>query len=375
MIADEKSRAAPQAVRRGPIEHSGNKPLVRGRVAAVTRAFPRARGRAREPMRRRDFLAAAGVAAAWTRPAKAEQRRVPAIGYLYPGSLAEGQDNLAAFRDGLAQEGYVEGRNVTFEFREAKDDLALLPELARDLVRRQVDVILAPANGASLRAARAATATIPIVFSFGGDPLKSGLVTSLSRPGGNITGVADFDVALSGKRLELIKLLVPAIATVAYLAAPGQPQAEREIANATEHARTLGVDVSVIWVSNVAEIDAAFATLAQKRVDAVCLMTHVLFFGHRARVVGLAARHRLPTVYPFIQYTQIGGLVSYGASLMDRSYQAGVYVGLILNGQKPGDLPVRRLTRFELAINMTTAKTLGLTVPARFLALTDKVIE
>src|SRR5262249_28219726 len=183
------------------------------------------------------FLAAAGGAAAWTRLAKAEQRRVPTIGYLYPGSLAEGQDNLAAFLEGLAKEGYVDGRNVTIEFREAKDDLALLPELARDLGSRQVDVILAPANGASLRAARAATATIPIVFSFGGDPVRAGLVTSLSRPGGNITGVADFDMALSGKRLELIKLLIPAASAVGFVAGGGPPAAPPPPAPAPGRAR------------------------------------------------------------------------------------------------------------------------------------------
>jgi putative tryptophan/tyrosine transport system substrate-binding protein len=326
-------------------------------------------------MRRRDFLSAAGAAAAWSLTAQAEDRRVPTIGYLYAGSLAEGQDNLEAFCKGLSETGYVAGQNVTFAFREAKDNLALLPELARDLARHRVDVILAPGNGAAAAAAKAATATIPIVFSNAGNPIGSGLVTSLSHPGGNITGVADFGIELSAKRLELLKLLVPAVSKVAFLVARKQPQAEREIANARGSAGSLGIDIVAEWVSTVENIDAAFATFAQERVDAVCLVTHVLFFGHRERVVGLAARYRLPTVYPFIQYTQSGGLMSYGSSVMERAYQAGLYVGLILNGQKPGDLPVRRLTKFELAINMTAAKALGLTVPARFLALADKVIE
>jgi putative ABC transport system substrate-binding protein len=326
-------------------------------------------------MKRRDFLTGAGATAAWSLTAKAQERRIPTIGYLYAGSLAEGQDNLEAFCKGLSETGYVAGQNVTFAFREAKDDLALLPELARDLVRRQVDVILAPGNGAAAVAAKAATATIPIVFSNAGNPMGSGLVTSLSHPGGNITGVADFGIELSAKRLELLKLLVPTASKVAVLAARKQPQAEREIANAQGSARSLGIDIVAEWVSTVENIDAAFATFAQERVDAVCLVTHVLFFGHRERVVDLAARYRLPTVYPFIQYTQSGGLMSYGSSVMERAYQAGVYVGLILKGRKPGDLPVRRLTKFELAINMTTAKALGLTVPARLLALADKVIE
>ncbi len=327
-------------------------------------------------MRRRDFLAVLGGAAAWPQLARGQQRRVPTIGYLDAGSLAESrQENMAAFRQGLAETGYVEGRNVRFEYREAKGNLALLPDLARDLVRHQVDVILAPGSGVAALAAKAATATIPIVFSNASNPVQSGLVTSLSHPGGNVTGVADFGMALSAKRLELIKLLLPSASVVAYLAVRDQPQAAGEIANAQDGARSLGVDVRAHWVSTVEEIDAAFATLAQERVDAVCLLTHLMFFSNRQRIIGLAARNRLPTVYPFIQFTQSGGLMSYGSSLTARTYQAGRYVGLILNGRKPGDLPIRRLTRFELAINMTTAKSLGLTVPPRFLALADKVIE
>jgi putative ABC transport system substrate-binding protein len=241
-------------------------------------------------------------------------------------------------------------------------------------VRREVDVILAPGSGAAVLAAKAATATIPIVFSNAGNPAQSGLVASLSHPGGNITGVADFGIELSAKRLELIKLLIPNAATVAFLAARNQPQAVSEIAHAQQAARSLGLDIVVVWVSTLDDVDAAFATFADKHVDAVCMVTNVLFFGHRAWIIGLAARHRVPMVYPFITYTQDGGLMSYGSSLMERAYQAGVYVGLILDGQKPADLPVRRLTKFELAINLTTAKRLGLTVSARFLALTDKVI-
>lgn len=326
-------------------------------------------------MRRRDFLAAVGGAALWPQLAQAEQPRVPTIGYLYAGSLAEGQDNLEAFRQGLAETGYAEGRNVTFEFRDAKGDLALLPELAHDLVRLRVDIILAPGSGVAAQAAKAATATIPIVFSNAGNPIRAGLVASLSHPGGNITGVADFGIALSAKRLELIKMLIPSAAVVAYLAVRNQPQAAGETAAAQESAKSLGIDILVLRVDTVGEIDAAFATLADKRVDAVCLVTNVLFFGNRARVIDLAARYRLPTIYPFITYTQDGGLMSYGSSVMARAHQAGVYVGLILNGQKPADLPVRRLTKFELAINTTTAKALGLTVPTRLLALTDKIIE
>jgi putative tryptophan/tyrosine transport system substrate-binding protein len=326
-------------------------------------------------MRRRYFLAAAVSAAIWPRPTQAQQRRVPTIGYLDAGSLAESrQENVVAFNQGLAETGYVAGRNVRFEYREAKGNLALLPELARDLVRSGVDVILAPGNGVAAKAAQAATQTIPIVFSNAGNPVQSGLVTSLSHPGRNITGVADFGIALSAKRLELTKLLIPAASVIAYLAVQNQPQAAREIANAQEGARSLGIEVFSLRVGNLEETDAAFATLAQRRVDALCLVTNLLFFSNRRHLIGLAARYRLPTVYPFIQYAESGGLMSYGSSLTARAHQTGVYVGLILNGQKPGDLPIRRLTRFELAINMSTANAIGLSVPASFLALTDRVI-
>ncbi len=327
-------------------------------------------------MRRRDFLAAIGGAAMWGPPARAQQRGIPTIGFLYSGSrFASRDENMTAFAKGLGDVGFVEGRNVAFEDREAKGNLALLPELARDLVRRQVDVIMAPGSGVAALAAKQATDTIPIVFSNAGNPIQSGLVTSLSHPGGNITGVADFGIALSAKRLELIRMLLPAASTVAYLAVHNPPQTESEIKNAEEGAHALGIDVVVDWVKTIEETDAAFAALAENRVDAVCLVTNAMFFANRQRIVGLAARYRLPTVYPFIQFTQSGGLMSYGSSLAERAYQAGVYVGLILHGQKPADLPIRRLTKFELAINLTTAKSLGLTVPSRLLALTDKVIE
>ena len=326
-------------------------------------------------MRRRDFLAAVGGVATWSWPARAQQRRVPTIGYLDVGTIAANRrENMAAFLKGLAETGYVEGRNVTFEYREAKGDASLLPELARDLVRRKVDVILSPGSGVAAQAAMAETSTIPIVFSFAGDPLQSGLVKSLSHPGGNVTGVADFGIEIAPKRLEIIKLLLPAVSVVGYLAGPGRLPAD-EVADVTERGRTLGIDVLPVWVKTVEDIDAAFATFAERRADAVTGMTNVLFFGNRERVIAAAARRRLPTIYPFIQYTQSGGLVSYGSSVAERTYQVGIYVGLILNGQKPADLPVRRFTKFELAINMTTAKALGLTVPAHFLALADKVIE
>lgn len=330
----------------------------------------------RNPIRRRDFFGAVAGAAIWPQVARPQQRRMPTIGYLDAGSLAESrQENAVAFNQGIAETGYVPGRNVAFEYREAKGNLDLLPELARDLVRREVDVILAPGSGVAAAAAKAATSTIPIVFSNAGNPVRSGLVASLSHPGGNITGVADFGIALSAKRLELTKLLIPSASVIGFLAPQIQPQAAaHDVANAQEGARSLGIDLLLLRVSSADEIDAAFATFAQRRADALCLVTNLLFFSNRQRVIELAAHHRLPTVYPFVQYVESGGLMSYGSSLTARAHQAGVYVGLILNGQKPGDLPIRRLTHFELAINTGTAKTLELTIPPRFLALADKVI-
>ncbi len=329
----------------------------------------------RRGMRRRDFLAAIGGTALSPRIARAQQGRLPTIGHLYAGSLGRLGGAGGHFRRGLAEMGYVEGRNVTFVSRGADNDLARLPELARGLVRRAVDVIVVQGSMPAALAAKAATATIPIVFANAGDPIKAGLVTNLSRPDGNITGISDFGVELSAKRLELIKLLVPDASTLAMLMAPDNLRAGRELAHAREGARSLGIEIVVLPASTAQEIDAAFVRLAQERAEALCVSPNALYFDHRAQIVALATRHRIPTVYPFIQFAEIGGLMSYGSSLAERSYQAGIYAGLILNGRTPADLPIRRITRFELALNLTNAKTLGLTVPPAFLALADKVIE
>ncbi len=325
-------------------------------------------------MRRRDFLAAIAGAAACTPVARAAQRPDPVIGYLYAGSFGTYAESVEAFWKGLAELGYVRGRNVSVEFREAHNDLSRLPDLARDLVRREVSVIAVPGSGPAVLAARAATATIPIVFSNAGDPVRLGYVASLSRPGGNVTGVTDFGNELSAKRLELIKLLVPAASRIGILITRNYPAIAREIANAREAASVLSLEIAESVVGNQQEIDAAFAAFAEQRVDSVCITPSPLFVSQREQIVALAARYRLPAVYPFVQFPQIGGLMSYGTSLAERSYQAGVYTGLILKGANPADLPVRRLSRFELVLNMSTARTLGLTVPARFLALTDEVI-
>jgi putative ABC transport system substrate-binding protein len=232
-----------------------------------------------------------------------------------------------------------------------------------------------PGSAPAALAAKSATATIPILFSIAGDPVEMGLVPNLSRPGGNVTGVTDFGNLLSAKRLELIKMLVPAAVRVAILVTPNNTRAEREVTDARDGARALGLDALVLAADTTQEIDAAFVTIAQKHADAFSLVPSTLFLNRREQIVGLAARYGVPGVYPFIQFTEIGGLMSYGLSLVERNHQVGVYAGLILNGQSPADLPVRRLERFELAINMTTARRLGLTVPASFIALTDRVIE
>ncbi len=323
-------------------------------------------------MRRRDFLAAVGGAATWPPRARAAQHRDPVIGYLYHSTIV---DDPIMFWKGLADQGYMKGRNLRVEFREAHDDVSLLPELARELVRLQVSVIVVPSSGPALGAAKAATKSIPIVFFNSGDPVRMGYVASLSRPGGNVTGVSDFGVELSAKRLELIKLLVPTASRIAILLTRNYPGLVGEIEDARKSASALSIESVVSMVGDRQEIDAAFAGFAQRRFDGICLTPSPLFFGMREQIVALAARYRLPAVYPYIQYPRIGGLMSYGTDLAQRSYEAGVYTGIILNGANPADLPVRRLSKFELALNMKTAKALGLPVPADFLALADKVIE
>src|SRR6185312_8016070 len=291
------------------------------------------------------------------------------------GSLQANSENMADFWRGLAESGYIRGQNVRAEYREANYDLSRLPELARDLVRRKVSVIAVLGTGPAVLAAKAATDTIPIVFSNGGNPIRLGVAASLSRPGGNITGVTDFGNALSAKRLELLKLLVPTASRIGIPIMANHRQIKNVVENSREGTRALSLETVVSIVDSKQEIDAAFAGFAKQRVDGIYVTPSPLLLSQRAQIVALAARYRLPAVYPFIQFARAGGLMSYGTSLAERAYQAGVYVGLILKGHKPGDLPIRRLGRFELALNMTTAKALGLVVPPGFLALADKVIE
>jgi putative ABC transport system substrate-binding protein len=332
-----------------------------------------------ERMRRRDFLAVAAGVTACLRRSRAEPRRDPVIGYLYAGTLGtnnpSNNPSIEAFSKGLAEFGYVHGRNVEIVYREAHNDVSRLPDLARDLVRREVNVINVPGSGPALVALRAATSTIPIVFSNAGDPLRLGYVASLSRPGGNVTGISDFGNDLSAKRLELIKLLVPAVSRIGILVTRNYPGIVSELAKAREGAPALSLEIVESVVGNQPEIAAAFAGFVGAGVDGVYVTPSPLFVGQRAQITALAARYHLPAVYPFIQFPQVGGLMSYGTSLAERNYQAGVYTGRILKGADPAELPILRLSHFELAINMATARALGLTVPAQFLALTDEVIE
>jgi ABC-type uncharacterized transport system substrate-binding protein len=326
-------------------------------------------------MRRRDVLGALAGVVAGPR-SLAAQHAVPVIGYLYVGSLNGVPDEgKKAFWRALAEFGYERGRNVSIELRQAHNDVSRLPDLALDLVHRGVSVIIAPGSMEAVAAARAATDSIPIIFSNAStDPVRAGLVASLNRPGGNITGVADFGTFLSAKRLELAKLLVPKSSRVGILATANRATTS-EIANAQKGARSLSLDTIVATADSQEEIGEAFAVLAERKVDVACVIPTALFSDQRAQIVALAARYRLPVVYPHDLYAEIGGLMSYGISVAERGYYMGVYTGLILNGANPADLPVRRLSRFELVVNVATARALGLTVPAGLLAITDRVIE
>jgi putative ABC transport system substrate-binding protein len=300
---------------------------------------------------------------------------MPVIGYLNSGSSsAQNASLMAAFHKGLGETGYVEGRNVLIEYRWANDQLEQLPALAADLILRQVAVICAsPATAAF--AAKSATATIPVVFEIGGDPVQVGLVASLARPGGNVTGVTFLTLELAGKRLGLLGALVPQVTKLAFLDDPLAPGAEEYVSDILTAVRTLGRQVIVLEVGVDHDFDAAFATLVQSQAGALVVGPYPLFLSNRDKILSLAERHKIPTIYNLREYPAAGGLMSYGASISDTFRQAGVYTGLILKGAKPADLPVIQPTKFELVINLKTAQALGLTVPPTLRALADEVIE
>jgi putative ABC transport system substrate-binding protein len=328
-------------------------------------------------MRRREFMTLLGGAAAtWPLAARAQQPAIPVIAFLHPASPDSLVDRLRAFRQGLKETGYVEGENVAIDYRWAENQIDRLPVLAADLVRRRVAVIAVTGNAASVLAAKAATTTIPIVFAVTDDPVKLGLVASLARPTGNLTGINFLNTELTAKRLEILRELVPGATRVAVLVNPANAAAtEVVVRDLQAAARTMGLQIQVLNASTSREIDAAFASLARERPDALFVAGDPFFNSRRVQLVQLAARHAVATAYAGRDYSEIGGLISYGSNTTDVFRQVGVYTGRILKGAKPADLPVVQSSKFELLINAQTARMLGLTVPPSLLATADEVIE
>ena len=327
-------------------------------------------------MRRREFITVLGGAAVvWPLVARAQRPAMPVIGYLdsqSPGTFADFV--LHGFRQGLKESGFVEGENVTIEYRWAENQIDRLPELADGLVRRPVAVLVAAGPSAAL-AAKAATATIPIVFGMGDDPVKIGLVASLNRPGGNLTGINFLIRELGAKRLELLHEMVPTAIRIAVLVDPTFPLTEALLQDIATAAPTMGLQIQVFNVSTSSEINAAFASFVRERPDALFVGLGPFLSNRRVQLVHLATRHAVPAVYAGRQYTEAGGLMNYGPNIVDAYRQMGVYTGRILKGVKPADLPVVQSTKFELVINTETARMLGLTVPPALLARADEVIE
>ena len=328
-------------------------------------------------MRRRSFIALIGSAvAAWPYAARAEQpAKMPVIGFLHGASRQESAKRLAAFHKGLNEAGFIEGQNVAIEYRWADGRTDRLPDMAAELIRRQVAVIATPGSASAAVAAKAATTTVPIVFATGADPVGLGLVASLNRPGGNATGIVSQNVELAAKRLEMMREMVPQASHYFAFINPASPLTEPFIKDLLAGAAILGIQIDILRASTDAEIEAAFAGLPQQAGTVLVFSSHAFLYSHRAQIVALVARRAVPAIFDGIDYVSIGGLASYGADFLNVMQLAGDYTGRILKGEKPADLPVVQAAKFELVINLKTAKTLGLNVPDKLLALADEVLE
>jgi putative tryptophan/tyrosine transport system substrate-binding protein len=327
-------------------------------------------------MRRRELISGMGAAAAWSLAARAQQPAVPVVGYLSDSTPEGNASRVVAFRAGLSEAGFVEGRNVAIEYHWANNQPDRLPELAANLVRRRVAIIATPISTPASLAARAATSTIPIVFGIGGDPVQAGLVASLNRPGGNVTGISTIGRELGGKHVGLMHECLPGVTSFAVLMNPTNPFiTESYVADARAAASKVGRDIGVFAATSKTEIDAAYAKIVQSGAGAVLVSPDGLFIARRVQLVAQAMRNALPAIHCFREDVEVGGLMSYGASSSEQCRQAGIYVGRILKGEKPADLPVLLPTKFEFVINLQTAKVLGLTVPETLLATADEVIQ
>jgi putative tryptophan/tyrosine transport system substrate-binding protein len=325
-------------------------------------------------MRRREFIAALGGAAAWPVVARAQQSTMPVIGFLNPQSPEAYVESMRAFRQGLKDTGYVEGENLTIEYRWADNQIERVPALAAELVRRRVAVIAATGGVSSALAAKAQTTTVPIVFNVGQDPVRLGIVASLARPGGNLTGINFLVIELGAKRLEFLRELVPGAARIAVLV-DHNINTELALRDLEAAARTFGLQIQVLYADTSSDIDTAFENIGRERPDALFVANSAFMVARRVQLVQLAAFHRLPASFGLREFAEAGGLMSYGASLTDSYRQVGVYTGRILKGANPADLPVVQASKLELVINHQTARMLGLTVPGSLLARADEVIE